>query len=382
MAKMPDPSWLDGIRSLRPDEFPQLDTLLSTVFRPGMPQQYPHIYTPEDTANLRVVVENGEVVSHIGTIRRHASIMGCTIKVASLGGVATHPDHRGKGHATALFEDTMCDCREDGVDFIVVSGYRKIYHRYGCRYVGHDWDFVVEREQAENFADAGLEVRPLGDEDVPALAALYRREPVRWLRPPSDFHHALKGYVMNAPADVLGIYEGKALRAYVILQGQRRSDPLKRNHVVEYAGDRRCVAGVLGALLQGRGVDSIGVHVAEYDSLLYDLLAERGLEGRSAPTSGTVTLVNFVQLMERLRPHFVEKLGPAAEDLTFRRRGDQLIFGFGSDRVVAPDQGAAAELIFSTPDRREQALLGDGPASTALRQIFPVPGLWYGPNYV
>ena len=74
--------------------------------------------------------------------------MGCTVKDASLRGVASHPEAYGKGYATARFEDTVRDCREDGVNFIVVSGNRKIYHRYGWRYVGRDWDFVVAQDRA------------------------------------------------------------------------------------------------------------------------------------------------------------------------------------------------------------------------------------------
>ena len=76
MPRTPDPSWCDGLRSLHSDEFPKLDALLSEVFRPGMVARYAHIYTADDTANLRVVVDGGEVVAHIGTIRRDASIMG------------------------------------------------------------------------------------------------------------------------------------------------------------------------------------------------------------------------------------------------------------------------------------------------------------------
>ena len=88
--------------------------------------------------------------------------------------------------------------------------------------------------------------------------------------------------------------------------------------------------------------------------------------------------------MERLRPHFAEALGlEAAADMVFRQRGEQLVFGFGGDQLVAPDQGAAVELIFGTTDGREAELLdGSGRAGEALRQILPLPGLWYGPNYV
>ena len=60
MPRTPYPSWCDGLCSLHPDEFPKLDALLSEVFRPGMVAEYPHIYTADDTANLRGGVEGGE----------------------------------------------------------------------------------------------------------------------------------------------------------------------------------------------------------------------------------------------------------------------------------------------------------------------------------
>jgi hypothetical protein len=49
----------------------------------------------------------------------------------------------------------------------------------------------------------------------------------------------------------------------------------------------------------------------------------------------------------------------------------------------APNQGAAVELIFGTTDGSEKGLLAaGGQAGEALREIFPIPGLCYGPNYV
>jgi len=382
MPPTPDSTWRDGMRSLRPDEFPGLDELLSAVFRPGLIEQYPHIYTPENAPNLRVVVKNGKVVSHIGTIRRHASILGCTVKVASLGGVGTLPEHRGQGYATALFADTLRACREDGVDFVLVSGYRKLYHRYGCRYVGRDWNFTLPRARAVDFIDDELTVRPARTQDVPAMASLYRREPVRWLRPPSDFHSALNGYVMNRPNQVLTAWANQSLRAYVILQEQR-PEGAGRVPLLEFAGERRSLVGVLGRLIQDHDLEALDVHVLGYDSLLQELLQERGLPGQPTRASGTVVLVDSLQLMERLRPYFAEILGPDAAGLVFQERDDALVFSYGSDQVVAPDRGAAAELVFGTLERREEELLQTGgPAGEVLRQIFPIPVLWCGMNYV
>ena len=104
----------------------------------------------------------------------------------------------------------------------------------------------------------------MSDADTSALAALYRREPVRWLRPPSDFLNALKGHVMNRPAEVLGVYEHDHLRAYVI-PGPRKKGEDAHQSILEFAGDRR---SVLGALVQPHESETLDVHVMGYDRLL------------------------------------------------------------------------------------------------------------------
>lgn len=384
MPREPEPSWRDGLRSVHRDEFEGLDALLSAVFRPGLVQQYPHLYSPENTGNMRVVVQDGKVVSHIGTIRRHASLLGCTVRAATLGGVSTYPEYRGRGYANALFEDWMRVCRADGVDFMLVSGYRKMYHRHGCRYVGKDFNFDVSKADAERLDDAGVEMREAGLEDAEGVAAVYRREPVRWLRPPADYRNAMTSYVMNRPAQFLTLHERGALQGYVIVQLLREQDKERKVQLLEFAGDRRCVAGALGKVVKRYDLEALRVHVAGYDRPMQGLLAERGLKGTPANASGTVTLIHFTQFMERMRPYFAERLGETeAGSLVFLEQGDQMIFLYGGDRVVAEDRGAAAQLIFGTLEGAEEALLkAGGRAGEALRQVFPIPALWYGINYV
>ena len=94
---MKDISWENGVRSLRKNEMESLRSLLGDVFFDELPDIQPHAINTENSDNLLVVVENGEVVSHIATIKRHISILGCSLKIASLGGVATYESHRGKG---------------------------------------------------------------------------------------------------------------------------------------------------------------------------------------------------------------------------------------------------------------------------------------------
>jgi len=383
MARQPDPTWHDGLRSVRREELGQLSDLLDTVFWPGLVAKYPHMYIPENAHNLRVVVADGRVVSHIGTLRRNASIMGCTVRVASMGGVGTLPEYRGRGYATRLLEDTVRDCRQDNVDFIVVSGYRKMYYRVGCRRVGRDYGYAVETSRAEAFANPSLDIAQAEPRDIPEIAALYRREPVRWMRPLKDFEDALTGFVMNRPARVLTVREQDTLVAYLIVQDAQDADD-GRIQVQEFAGDRRSVVGALGPVLRDQQLKALGIHAMGWDTSLQALLDAQGLSSTPQSASGSVTLVNFPQFMDRMRPYFAELVGEAAAgSLVFAERGDQLVFTYGGDEVAAGGPGEAAQLIFGTQnDGVSGCLAGGGATATLLRRIFPIPALWYGVNYV
>ncbi len=385
MPKQIEPSWRDGMRGIQADDWPSLEKLLHTVFWDQLVPNYPLCYTLENAPNLRVIVENGEVVSHVGTIRRNVSIFGCTLRVACLGGVATYEEHRGRGHATLLFQDNVEQVRADGCDFMLVSGYRKMYHRFGCRYVGRDWNFAIPQDQADAFDDPGIELVEATPDDIEMMAETYRHEPVRWLRPPADYENGMTGFVVNKPAEFLLIKEDGAVRGYVIVVMPRREQDSGSITIAELAGERRAIAGALGKVL-GRHDDaqSLGVHVMGRDARLRELLEAGGLIGAPANCSGTAMMINFTQFMERMRPYFEERVGTkAAQGLAFIERAEQMIFAYGGDQVIAEDAGQAIQLIFGTLDGAEGPLLNaGGRAGDLLRQIFPLQGLWYGLNYM
>lgn len=383
MPREIEPSWEDGMRSVRRSEMESLNKLIGEVFFPDLPKIQPHAFHEENLSNLRVVVENGEVVSHIGTIRRDVSIMGCPAKVASLGGVATYASHRGRGHAGALLQDTMRVCREDDVDYIMVSGYRNMYHRAGCRTVGRDWMFAVDAERVDDFDDADLSVEVATEADVETLGAIYRREPVRWMRPPSDLVFGLDGWVQNRPARTFLIKRGNSVQAFAVVQTKREGDE-GRVSVLDYAGERSVLVGALGKLITEQGLSRLSIHAKGFDSVLQDLLSVRGLTGSQVSVPGTTLIIHFEKLLEKMRPYFVERVGEtAANGLVFREVDDEYHVYYGGDRVVAESRGAAAQLIFGTWDGSEEEMLKlGGQAGDVLRACLPIPGLWYGVNYV
>ena len=98
-------------RGLKPSEFESLCELVNTVFRSNssdrMELQYALLFAEDNFDSLLVMVDNGRVVSHVGTLTRDISILGHRIQTISIGAVATYEAYRGRGLATALVMDSI-----------------------------------------------------------------------------------------------------------------------------------------------------------------------------------------------------------------------------------------------------------------------------------
>jgi hypothetical protein len=359
--------------------------MTSVVFRPTIVDQYPHLFCEENFENLRVLFDGDRCVCHVGMTTRRASLFGCTVQVGCIGAVGTLPEYRGQGLASRCFDDSVNKAYRDGTDYLLVSGDRDLYRRRGCLPVGNDVVFSLSADAAVPPALADAEqrlpvtVEPLMDADLPLVMDCYRREPVRFFRTPEDYHRALRcGVVMNRPAEFLVVREGGAFRGYLIV-GQRGENV----RAVEFAGDRRAILVALPAVYRRYGAHSLGWQVSGHDALFRDLCAAAGLSGTPVGVPGTVKLVNFPQLMGRMRAYWHERLG--AQDvarLSFGQQEDAYSFRLGADELVL-GRDDATRLLFGTTDGGEaQLIAGRGALTETLAAILPLPCLWYGMNYV
>src|SRR5262245_30058482 len=96
-------------RGCRPEELGELGEFTNRIFRgprPGdMAAEYPLLFSERNCEQLRVVERDGRLVAHVGICIRDAIILGARLRVASIGAVATDPEHRGLGIASALMAD-------------------------------------------------------------------------------------------------------------------------------------------------------------------------------------------------------------------------------------------------------------------------------------
>jgi len=370
---------MDGPRGVRPEDLPSLRALTDRVMRVGLMDQYVQLFHEENYDNLRVCADNGICVSHVGMTIGGAVLHGCPIQVACIGGVCTLPEYRKQGHASACFDDAFRKAYEDGVDLMIVSGDRNLYRMRGCVHVGGDLHFeltldALPADLVEHARNITVEV--MTEEEESLVMNCYRAEPVRFVRSPEDYGRALQSVrVMDRPSDFLVVREGGAFRGYLIAP---HPGVVAQPQVAEFAGDRHAILAALSHVLRHCGQDRLGFTALSHDYLMQSLCKQAGLQGEVRTTPGTVTLVNFPQFMERMRPYLVEALGKEkASRLQFRQDGERYFFGSDMEEF-ATDRAGAAHLLFGARPNAWFSQLRSG----IWGWFLPLPTLWFGINYV
>lgn len=125
-------------------------------------------YRPEQT---RVLLADGEMVASVTNFQREMHCGGARAKVSAIGSVATHPDHRRRGHIRTLLEDCRQWMADNHFDFCFLFGAEGVYGGSGWRFLSGLDTLATLRTPTES---SGLTVRPaLIADDAPALCAIH-----------------------------------------------------------------------------------------------------------------------------------------------------------------------------------------------------------------
>jgi len=302
-----------------------------------------------------------------------------------------HPsDYRGRGLASACFDDAVAKAFRDNVDIMIVSGNRNLYRMRGCLRVGDDSAFALGPEAATALAQqvgVSVTVEAMQAEELALVMDCYRAEPVRFVRPLEDYRHALQcAMVMNRFSDFLVLREQGAFRAIsscsglpITLGSSPGEKDLHRGVFPATAAYswRRCRRS-FGAI---RSANSGGRSRAMIRS--FAVLRTGRTDATRVPGAGNHQAHPLPATDGADAPRFEELLGwKEAALLSFRQREVSSASGLGDAELVT-DRDTATRLVFGTIEGTEAEVMeGHGRLAEALQTIFPLPCLWYGINYV
>jgi hypothetical protein len=117
---------------------------------------YSHIYHSDNLGRVRVVAHRGRVVCttgiHVTTVRTPAG----TVRVGGVNAVATEPEHRKAGLASAVLHDVAQTMRSEGLHVgLLGTGIPEWYRKQDWEFGGRQWSFSLDRGNVDLLPDPG-----------------------------------------------------------------------------------------------------------------------------------------------------------------------------------------------------------------------------------
>lgn len=141
----------------------------------------------------------GEVVSTSCLIPWQVRLGGCTLEVAMLEMVATHPDYRRRGLVRRQIEHFHAVTAARGFDLCMIEGIGYFYRQFGYAYAGDHWgdDLLAASQVPAQVDGPSLHLRPATADDIPLLmrlaAATTDRLEVATVREAAGWRYLLDG---------------------------------------------------------------------------------------------------------------------------------------------------------------------------------------------
>ena len=179
-----------------PSEFLLRDSLLSTSLRDhpltwDYKNEYPLVLTESSLKTSWCLFQDQHLAAHASLWPRtlinrsgHHSI-----KIGLIGNVATHPDHRGCGLMSALFQHLISEAREQDLEALILwSDLLEFYQKRGFSSIGRELRFLIAPTAIQHLTTiTRAEVSDLSVSDLEVMLGL--RPKLDWIieRSPDEF---------------------------------------------------------------------------------------------------------------------------------------------------------------------------------------------------
>ncbi len=195
----------DEIFQLKGGDFEEAMDFLNLVFSAYSPHDFktmlPSIYRPTDAhmeCNFAIKTE-GRIRAIVGLFPILLRVDDIDMRIAGIGGVSTHPDHRTGGYMRSLMRHCVEVMRSQNYELSWLGGQRQRYLYFGYESCGTRSSFTVSKTNLRHSFDhpADITFAPMSAYDSARVARaleLHNGQTVYCARPDTDFYHHLVGW--------------------------------------------------------------------------------------------------------------------------------------------------------------------------------------------
>jgi len=336
----------------------------------------------DNLENLRVVTYDGKLVSHVGIWEGELLIYGCWFKVGMIGSVCTHPNYRNRGYASALVRDAFSKMKRDGIDLVLVSGFRNLYRRVGCVEAGKVYTYNIPRGKLDLNLD-DISIIHYSEDLLKDLIEIYHREPVRYRRSLEEFRILLRRGLQYEDLKIYtAINKGRPLAYIAIESFLNKNTPT----IIEYAGPRSIILYLIEKLFKTLNINALKLTVPSHDLEMLYLLEKQNLEKISSEAPASMAIINPQSFLEKIQPYLEEKMGEK-ESRRFIHNlvHEKIRLYLNGEETSFLDSRALTLLFFGAPDKLRappQPEVKIKPHAESLSHALPLPTPVYGLNYI
>jgi N-acetylglutamate synthase-like GNAT family acetyltransferase len=189
-GKSPE-SHLDGPRALRIEEHPAAMRFVDSIFRPehpgAMAKGYPHVFDKDNIENMRVIVKDGEIISHTAIYLSTIRSRDLSFKMGGISAVGTNPDYRGQGLAGSVMRDCVEVMRERGCHLSFLwTDLHDFYREFGYEPAGSFYLLKPDESILSN-ASPDCEIVNYSPDRLPEIIEIHNRESLRTERAAKEY---------------------------------------------------------------------------------------------------------------------------------------------------------------------------------------------------
>lgn len=369
----------EGPRTPKESEFDATIKLNRATFFKNAPRQeayigWPMFLRPETEKNSYVMLYQSQPVSLITRLTRDIFIRGHKLRMGFIGGVCTHPNHRGKGLAGTVLAATLQKFADTDVDFVYISGSRRLYYSTGANHIGGFSNYSITWDIQSS--KSNLKVRKATFEDAELLRSLNEKEQTRFVRDALDYELVIQNGHCSGGQCIFNIIESDSKPlGYIATRGVNRKDGKWSQLIFEYAGDRDAISATLLEMAKEPGPNGHLIVDVKIGEELGKRLNSIGIKSTSGRHGGTVKVVNFSRTMEKLRPYIAQKTNDSfAESMEFSAgNGRYIVSGDDGYLEIDGESNMLWTLLGAPPDKQVKNVKVTGLMKKVLDECFPIP---------
>ncbi|GEM_PF-945496 len=321
-------------RGTRTEEVERVVELINRIFRidqghePTIQQEFPLLLTKSNAENMRIIEKDNKPVSCVNFVESNILIQGAEISVASVGGVCTEKEYRGRGYSSLILDDVENKMLQDGVDLALVSGTRALYQRRGYTLTRNFIRFDIKGEECK----LNFDLKEFRGEDLIEIMKLYNTSSTRFKRTEEEFKKLIKAALFpwgNITYKSYIIEENKVIVGYIFVKIVNNEE--KSGRVVEAFGNNDYIAKALKYIAFENQMENIEyrVHINDKRNFL-----NTSYDSSIDYQEGSVKIINFEKFMESLKPYFSQYVDAELLDkIQFEARSKKGINGVNTEEL-------------------------------------------------